>query len=180
MPAFRTAYSGDCRDNACDDARDGDARAVLELLESRSQTLATCESLTAGGVAARLADIPGASAVLQGGLVTYSAALKVLLAGVDRDLITRYGVMSAECAQAMAAGARKACRTDWAVSLTGVAGPGPADGRAAGDVYIAVAGPTSASSAVQLYQWPNLTRGQVRENSVRAALRLLLSVLSTV
>lgn len=178
MPAFRTVYSGDCRDNACDDARDGDARAVLELLVSRSQTLATCESLTAGGLAARLADVPGASAVLQGGLVTYSAELKVLLAGVDRDLINRYGVISAECAQAMARGARKACRSDWAVALTGVAGPGPVEGHPAGDVYLAVAGPTSASSSVQLYQWPNLTRGQVRENSVRAALRLLLSSLS--
>ncbi|MDK8845064.1 nicotinamide-nucleotide amidohydrolase family protein [Corynebacterium sp. MSK297] len=178
MPAFRSAYTGDCRDNACDDARDGDARAVLKLLESRSQTLATCESLTAGGLAARLADVPGASAVLQGGLVTYSAELKVLLAGVDRDLITRYGVISAECAQAMAGGARKACRSDWAVSLTGVAGPGPAEGHPAGDVYIAIAGPTSTSSSVQLHQWPNLTRGQVRENSVEAALRLLLSALS--
>lgn len=149
------------------------AGTVLGVLESRGQTLATCESLTAGALAARIADIPGASAVLQGGLVTYSADLKTSLARVDADVISQYGVVSAECARAMAAGARIVCESDWAVSLTGVAGPGAADGHASGDVYIAVAGPKMENGESAFYQWPDVSRAQVRGNAVDAAIQLL-------
>lgn len=150
-----------------------DVHMLIDLLTHRGQTLATCESLTAGAVAARCADVPGASAVLRGGLVTYSAELKTSLAGVDAQLIADYGVVSAECAAAMAHGARTVCASDWAVALTGVAGPGPADGHAAGDVYIAVAGPTAGSVQTRLYQWPGCDRADVRQKSIAAALFLL-------
>lgn len=114
---------------------------LIELLASRGQTLSTCESLTAGLVAASIADIPGASEVFAGGLVTYSAAAKTALAGVPTELIDAHGTVSPECATAMAEGARRALSTDWAVALTGVAGPDAVEGHPVGVVWLAIAGP---------------------------------------
>ena len=155
------------------------AQAVLKLLAARGETLATCESLTAGAVAASCADIPGASAVLRGGLVTYSAALKSSLAHVDAKLIARYGVVSAECARAMAQGARVVCGSDWSVALTGVAGPGPADGHPAGDVYIAIAGAGVHTVHSRLYQWRGCDRAEVRRNSVAATFNMLHEIVES-
>ena len=73
----------------------------------------------------------------------------------------------------MAAGARIVCESDWAVSLTGVAGPGAADDHASGDVYIAVAGPKMGNGESAFYQWPDVSRAQVRGNAVDAAIQLL-------
>ena len=96
--------------------------------------------------------MPGASDVLVGGLVTYSAELKTELAHVPADLIEGEGVVSAAVAREMARGARKVCGTDWAVALTGVAGPGAQDGMPAGTVWIGLAGPkwTASSQAAEL------------------------------
>lgn len=116
------------------------ARQVVATLTARGETLATCESLTAGMAAASIAGIPGSSAVLRGGLVTYATDLKESLAGVDKRLLRQRGPVSAETAAQMADGARRACGADWAVSFTGVAGPGSQDGHPVGEVYVAVAG----------------------------------------
>lgn len=128
------------------------AQLLIDELRSRHQTIAFCESLTAGLAAATLADVPGASDVLVGGLVTYSAELKTALAGVPAELIEREGVVSAAVAREMARGARRACRADWAVALTGVAGPDDQDGVPAGTVWIGLAGPkwTASSRAAEL------------------------------
>ena len=128
------------------------AQLRIDELRSRNQTIALCESLTAGLAAATLADVPGASDVLVGGLVTYSAELKTELAHVPADLIEEEGVVSAAVAREMARGARKVCGTDWAVALTGVAGPGAQDGMPAGTVWIGLAGPkwTASSQAAEL------------------------------
>ncbi|MCC5698600.1 CinA family protein, partial [Klebsiella pneumoniae] len=114
---------------------------VLEQLRQRGQTVATAESLTAGLLCAVLTEVPGASAVVRGGLVVYATDLKAGLAGVDRQLLAERGAVDPEVARQLAAGARERCGADWGVGLTGVAGPDPQDGVAPGTVHIGIAGP---------------------------------------
>ena len=97
---------------------------VLTLARERGLTLATAESCTGGLVAGELTSIAGSSDVVVGGAVTYSNQLKERLLGVPAELLERHGAVSAEVAEAMAAGARERLGADVAVSVTGVAGPG--------------------------------------------------------
>lgn len=129
---------------------------LIDALRSTNQTISFCESLTAGLAAATLAEIPGASDVLRGGLITYATDLKVGLAGVDAALVEREGVVSAAVAREMARGCRTACRSDWAVALTGVAGPDAQDGHQPGEVWIGVSGPrwTASFPAAELAPAP--------------------------
>ena len=125
------------------------AASVHELLRARGATVATAESLTGGRLAAMLTSVPGSSETFVGGVVAYATELKVSLLGVPPGVVERYGVVSAECARAMAEGARRATGATYAVSTTGVAGPGPQDGIPAGTVHVGVAGP-GATTAVAL------------------------------
>lgn len=117
------------------------AVALVAALEGRGWTVATAESLTAGLVAATIADVPGASAVLRGGLVVYATELKHELADVPREILSRYGAVSAETARAMAAGAAARCGANVGMGLTGVAGPDEQEGRPVGTVYVGVSVP---------------------------------------
>ncbi len=105
----------------------------------RGLTVATAESLTAGMVAAVLADTPGASGMLQGGVVSYQNSVKADVLGVPRDLLDSVGAVDGQVAEAMAEGARRVCGADIGVSTTGVAGPEPHGGKDVGSVYIGVA-----------------------------------------
>lgn len=121
--------------------QDQSIKNVLEVLKSRGQTLATAESLTAGLVTAAIANVPGASAVLRGGLVVYATDLKGELANVPNELLEAKGPVDPATAEALAVGTRKRCKADWGLATTGVAGPDPQDGKPVGMVYVAVAGP---------------------------------------
>ncbi len=100
------------------------ARSAVEALKRRGWTVATCESLTGGLIASTMVEVPGASEVVRGGLVTYQSVAKTMLAGVPADMIEKYNVVSAEVAAAMATGVRERLDVDIAVSATGLAGPG--------------------------------------------------------
>lgn len=119
---------------------DDGARALVALLTARGETVATAESLTAGLLAATVAGVPGASAVLSGGLVTYTVETKILLAGVPRELLDAVGPVAAPTAAALAEGARERCAATWGVGLTGVAGPEPHGGHPVGTVFLGLAG----------------------------------------
>ncbi len=147
------------------------ADLVAQLL-TRHETVATCESLTGGLVLAELTTVPGASAVVRGGLVTYATDLKISLAGVSADLIAEHGVVSRPVAEAMARGARHACTATWGIGLTGVAGPDPVDDLPRGTVCIAVAGPDGVTSVLEQLVGD---RGEVRRRSVQRAFELLSS-----
>ncbi|HDG7290921.1 TPA: nicotinamide-nucleotide amidohydrolase family protein, partial [Staphylococcus aureus] len=99
------------------------ASQVVETLKRRRETVAFCESLTAGLAAATVATVPGASAVLRGGLVTYATEVKSHFLHVPLEQLEERGVVSASTAQEMAVAAARETGADWAVSLTGVAGP---------------------------------------------------------
>ncbi len=158
---------------APDADRDGPG-VVVALLSARAQTVATAESLTAGLLAAAIADVPGASAVLRGGLIVYATDLKASLAGVPRQLLDRYGPVHPETARALAAGARARCGADWGVSLTGVAGPTEQDGIAVGTVYCGIAGPTESGVATFALDGD---RPAIRAGAVAGALRELTRAL---
>lgn len=120
---------------------DDDARALIALLTTRGERVATAESLTAGLLAATLAGVPGASVVLSGGLITYTVETKITLAGVSRELLEEVGPVAAPTAFALAEGARDRCAATWGVGLTGVAGPEPHGGHLVGTVFLGLAGP---------------------------------------
>lgn len=120
----------------------GDVRRnLVELCTAQGLTLAAAESLTAGLVCAGIADVPGASAVLRGGAVTYATEAKAAVLGVDSQLLAERGAVDADVAQAMAAGARRLFASDLAVATTGVAGPSEQDGKAVGTCYVALCVP---------------------------------------
>ncbi|KAA8722994.1 CinA family protein [Corynebacterium spheniscorum] len=150
---------------------------LLDGLAARGETLATCESLTAGMLAATIAGVPGASRVLRGGLVTYATELKSSLAHVDWEILEAHGVISAECARAMARGAREVCGADWAISLTGVAGPDRQDDHPVGEVHVGVAGPEGLVVDTTLNLDPEFSRNEIRELACQEAIAYFASQL---
>jgi nicotinamide-nucleotide amidase len=123
------------------------ASVLLEQLRRRGQTLAVAESCTGGGLGAALAAVPGASDVLLGGVIAYANSVKQGLLGVPAALLEVHGAVSDPVARAMAEGARGATGADWALAITGVAGPGGGSAeKPVGLVHIAVAGPAGCSS----------------------------------
>ena len=115
---------------------------VSGLLAERGLTLAAAESCTGGLLSKRMTDLPGASKVFRGGVVSYVNDVKANVLGVPREVLEQYGAVSEETARAMAEGCRRVCGSDLAVSLTGVAGPESDDrGNEVGTVYAALAGP---------------------------------------
>nr|WP_183653875.1 CinA family protein [Prauserella isguenensis] len=145
-------------------------RRVVELLTAAGQTVAAAESLTAGLVCATLAEVPGSSVVLRGGLVVYATELKHELAGVSPALLEAEGAVHPEVAAQLAAGARERCRSDWGLGLTGVAGPAPQDGVAPGTVHVAACGPDGRHARTLKISGD---RDAVRTGAVRGALVLL-------
>ena len=146
------------------------AQALIRGLQAQGLTVATCESLTGGMICAALVDVPGASRVVRGGLITYQTDTKSLLAGVDAGLIETHGVVSAEVARAMAAGARDALHADIAVSATGMASPGEIDDPPAGTVFVGLAS-AAGVQAVELHLTGD--RQAVRQQTVDAAIKLI-------
>lgn len=153
----------------------GDPARLVGLLVSSGRTLATAESLTGGALAARVVDVPGASAAFRGGVVAYATELKTRLLDVDADLLARRGAVDPDVALAMAAGARGRLGADVGVATTGVAGPDPQDGVEPGTVYVAV-DDGSGEPQVRRLQVVG-PRDVVRTASVDAALGLLDEVL---
>ncbi|MBI2245341.1 MAG: CinA family protein [Nocardioides sp.] len=111
------------------------------LLRAGGHTIATAESLTGGRLAVALTDVPGASETYLGGVVTYATEIKSSLLDVDDAIIEQHGVVSAECARAMASGVRALMGASFGVSTTGVAGPTEQEGKPPGTVFVGIAGP---------------------------------------
>lgn len=152
------------------------AADVVAALTARGQTLATAESLTGGLLGAAITAVPGASAAYVGGVVAYATPMKHRLAGVDADLLAAVGPVSERTVIALAAGVRAATGADWAVATTGVAGPASQDGHEPGEVWVGIAGPTLAATAVR-YDFTG-DRAAVRTAAVQAALALVAGALA--
>lgn len=148
------------------------ARQVVETYTRQGMTLAAAESLTAGMIAAAVGDVPGASAVLMGGVVSYDPDIKRRVLGVSRQIIDTQGVVSEPCALQMAVGVRELMRADVAVSATGVAGPG--GGTPENPVGTVWLGVSSARGAFAKRCTFTGSRRDIREQTVTEALRLAL------
>lgn len=142
-----------------------------QLLRSRGETLSTAESCTGGMLGERITEVAGVSDVYVGGVVTYSNELKMKLLGVKPETLATFGAVSEQTAREMAEGCRYRMGSDWALSVTGVAGPGGgAEDKPAGLVYIGCAGPQG--TLVKEFRFLG-SREQVRQRSTAAALCLL-------
>ncbi|MBD2758510.1 CinA family protein [Yimella sp. cx-573] len=150
-----------------------EVRLVAELTR-REETVATAESLTAGLVAATIASVPGASAVLRGGAVTYATDTKMAVLGVAEELLAEGGPVQAEVAEQMAVGARRVFGATYGVATTGVAGPDPQGDAPVGRVFIAVA----AASGVRSRQLQlDGDRDRIRRATMHAVIVELLDEL---
>jgi len=151
------------------------ARLIADLVAA-GHSVATAESLTGGLVVATLIDVPGASAVVTGGIVAYQDEVKTALLGVSAAVLLERGAVCVEVAEALATGARERLGATWGVGTTGVAGPGPAAGVPAGTVFVAVAGPGGVSARALSCTG---SRAQVRAAAVAGALQLLGDLLTS-
>jgi nicotinamide-nucleotide amidase len=144
---------------------------IVRLLTERKATLALAESCTGGYIANRVTNVPGASAVLLAGLVTYSNAAKQKFLGVHAETLARHGAVSEPVAREMAEGARRQTQADYALSVTGIAGPsGGTPEKPVGTVYIGLAGPSGTVAERQFNPYDRETFKQV---TTQQALELL-------
>ena len=147
---------------------------AVKTLKEKSATVATAESCTGGLIAKSVTDIAGSSAVIAGGMVTYTNRIKTDVLGVDASIIEEHTEVSHACAKAMAERARDVFGTDYALSATGYAGPGGGTEKdPTGTVYIGVATPSGARTERICVE--NATRTQVRNAVAHHALQMLLN-----
>ena len=151
------------------------AQSIIETLTSRGQTLAVAESLTGGGLGFALTQVPGASVVFLGGIISYTTDVKVRELGVGQSVIDQYKVVSEEVAIEMAEGAKNKFATTWAISTTGVAGPGDYQGVREGTVWIAIRGPINQSLTLTL----DGGRDGVRQGAISSAIGTFARILSS-
>ncbi len=152
------------------------ARRVVEANASAGRTVALAESCTGGLVAAALTEIPGSSAVLDRGFVTYSNAAKMELLRVPNDIIETFGAVSIACAWAMARGALDRSNADVAVAVSGVAGPGGGTlHKPVGTVVFARAFRNQQGEPEgEIQRYGDIGRAGVRRQAALTALELLL------
>lgn len=143
---------------------------LVAALAASGLTVAVAESLTGGALVARLVDVPGASAVVRGGVVAYATYLKAALLGVDLGLLADVGPVHPEVARQMADGVRRRLGADVGIATTGVAGPAPQHGQPVGTVCIAVRGEQVDAVREHLLAGG---RSALRESTVGLALALL-------
>ena len=148
------------------------AEVVGKKLLEQKKTLALAESCTGGLIAKMITDVAGSSGYFTYGWVTYSNEAKISELGVEKSLIEQFGVVSSEVAQAMAAGARKKANSDYAIAVTGIAGPqGGSEEKPVGLVYIAIASAEGIDTEQFLFGPRN--RDFIRLRTCQNALNLL-------
>jgi len=120
---------------------------VINLLERKQQTLSVAESCTGGGVGSELSSVPGASKVFVGGVIAYNNSVKKDFLGVSQELLEEHGAVSSKVAALMAIESRRRFKTDWAIAISGLAGPGGGSiSKPIGLVHIAISGPNGIES----------------------------------
>jgi nicotinamide-nucleotide amidase len=168
-------------------ATDIDSLAVTVILAMQGRSVATAESLTGGQLGSTITAIPGASKIYRGGVIAYASDLKTDLLGVSQSLLAEGGAVQAQVALEMATGVAQRLDAEFGLAVTGVAGPDSQDGHLPGTVFVACIQRDEQGSVIdsvveQLQLFPEFTdpreaRGQIREETVAAALELLLTFL---
>ena len=153
----------------------GLAERIIGTLTAQELSVAVAESLTGGLLCAALTSVPGASAVLRGGVVAYATDLKTTLLGVPAELLAARGAVHPAVAAAMAGGVRERLAATFGVATTGVAGPDPAEGKPPGIVHIAVSSPAGRLTRTLALAG---SRAEIRRETVDRSLGLLWEVLT--
>ena len=149
---------------------------LVKVLTEKKMTCATAESCTGGGVGYTITGVSGASAVFWGGVISYDNSVKRDVLGVPEEVLATKGAVSPECAAAMAEGARRLLKTDLAVSLTGIAGPGGGSAeKPVGLVWFGLASKSSTTTEKMIFSGD---RERVRASAIEHALLLLLAASS--
>jgi nicotinamide-nucleotide amidase len=144
---------------------------IGQLLIQKGQKVAVAESCTGGLLGGRISAVPGSSGYFSGGIISYSNDVKMALLGVKQKTLEAHGAVSEEVAREMAEGARSVLRTDFGISITGIAGPGgETPDKPVGLVYIALATPNGTEVMRNTFRG---NRGMVREFAVQRALGML-------
>lgn len=164
------AILGDLIYSDCDDTLE---HALGALLKAHGKTLSTAESCTGGEIAHLITTVPGSSAYYLGSVVSYAVSVKENLLGVSPGTVERHGVVSSEVAAAMAEGVRKATGSDYAVSTTGLAGPGGDASNPEGTVWVGVASPQGVRT--RKFQYHNDRKRNIQRFAA-SALHFLLTV----
>ena len=151
------------------------ANVVVKQLIKSKKTLAVAESLTGGGLGAAITEVVGSSEVFLGGITTYSDASKNKLLEIPKRLISKHTAVSEEVAKEMASNARDLFKSDYAISTTGVAGPGKAYGKSAGTVWLAIA---SKKEVIAIELSISGDRATVRNATIESALATFSRILS--
>ena len=148
--------------------------AGKHLLES-GQTLAVAESCTGGGLGEAITEVSGSSSYFLGGVISYSNDVKINLLDVDRQVLEQNGAVSAIVAEQMAIGVKAKLKSDWGISITGIAGPtGGTDSKPVGLVYVGIADPEGKVEAIELRFSPSRGRNWVRMLTVSSSLDLFI------
>jgi len=153
------------------------AQDILDRAQQRGLMITTAESCTGGMVAAALTEIPGSSAVVERGFVTYSNISKIEMLDVSQTTLEAYGAVSEQVAREMAEGALSHSAAQLALSITGIAGPGGSEKKPEGRVCFGLAR-TGHHTVTETLDFGPLGRKIVRERARDHALKLLLSYLS--
>lgn len=152
------------------------AASVGQKLQQRQQTLTTAESCTGGGIGYVITEVAGSSAWFNGGLITYTNALKTAWLKVSSDILETHGAVSQACVTAMARGALTAAAADWSIAVTGIAGPtGGSATKPVGLVWMAIAGPDGVESFNAQFDGD---REAVRQQTIATVLQRLLKKLA--
>ncbi len=164
-------------DQQIDDAPSGDLMTVAAALQAelfgREMMMATAESMTGGQLGDVMSAAPGASDTYLGGVISYATEVKQKVLGVPAEIVDEHGVVSAECAEAMASGVRDLMGADYGLSTTGVAGPATQEGKPVGLVFVGVAGPSGTTSRRCDFDGE---RREIREQATKAAIDFLLEI----
>lgn len=147
------------------------AEKIVVLLKEAGLTVSSAESCTGGLISAAITSVAGASEVFELGITSYSSQKKIDVLGVKKETVSTYGAISRQTAREMASRVRKLAGADIGVSVTGVAGPDPSEGKAPGTVYIAIADSTAVT--VQKLNIPNADRCAVRVAACEAVFDLI-------
>lgn len=150
-----------------------DVEKLVKTLTDAGLTCATAESCTGGGVGRAITSVAGSSAVFAGGVISYANSVKRDVLGVSQGILDEKGAVSPECAAAMAEGVRRLVKTDLAVSITGIAGPGGgSEEKPVGLVWFGIASP--AGVKVEHAVFPG-GRSEVRNAATAHAVGMLLA-----
>ena len=149
------------------------AEKLVKRLAELGRTCGTAESCTGGGIGSAITAVAGSSAVFMGGIISYDNSVKQNILGVSPETLASVGAVSPETAEQMAVGVRKLLKVDYAVSVTGIAGPGGGSAeKPVGLVWFGIATPAGVKTEKQIFPG---NRAEVRTATVEHALSLLLA-----